>query len=46
MAELVIAVVILGYTGYVIFKRVKDLRAGKSCCGGCSGCAAKEKCGK
>ncbi len=46
MVEFVIAAVIIGYTGFVVYKRVKDLKAGKSCCGGCSGCAAKEKCGK
>ncbi len=46
MVEIIIAVIILGYTGFVIYRKGKDLKAGKSCCGGCSGCSAREKCGK
>ncbi len=46
MVELLIAAAIVGYTGFVIYKRGKDLKAGKSCCGGCGNCSAKEKCGK
>lgn len=46
MTELIIGAVIIGYSGFVIYKKVKDLKAGKSCCGGCSGCGARDKCGK
>ncbi|NLP17046.1 MAG: FeoB-associated Cys-rich membrane protein [Clostridiales bacterium] len=41
----IIGSLILGYTGFVIYKKVKDVKAGKSCCSGCSGCPSREKCG-
>ncbi len=41
----VIAAIVLGYTGYVIYRKGKDLKAGKTCCGGCSSCKSKGKCG-
>jgi hypothetical protein len=44
MAGIVIAVLILGYTGFVIYRKTKDMKAGKTCCGGCSSCPSKGKC--
>lgn len=44
MAEIAIAAVVLGYTAYVIYRKTKDLKEGKSCCGGCSNCPSKGKC--
>lgn len=29
-----------------VFKLIKDKRNGRSCCGGCEGCAMKESCHK
>lgn len=46
MVEYIIGAVIVAYTGYVIYKKTKDIKAGKSCCGGCSSCQSKGKCGK
>jgi hypothetical protein len=34
------------YAGYVIYKKVKDIRAGKFCSCGCSDCPTKIKCHK
>jgi hypothetical protein len=45
MVELLIGVLIAGYTGFIIYKKAKELKAGKSCCGGCGSCTSKEKCG-
>jgi hypothetical protein len=49
MPGIIIGAIILAYTIFVIYKRVKDLKAGKSCCGdscsSCSGCSSKDKCG-
>lgn len=42
--EIIIGLLILAYTGFVIYKKVKDTKAGKSCCGGCTSCGAKDKC--
>lgn len=41
----VIGTIILGYTGFIIYKRIKDVKAGKSCCSGCSGCPSRNRCG-
>lgn len=46
MVAYIVVAIILGYTGFIIYKRVKDLKAGKSCCGGCSSCPSKGKCGQ
>ena len=46
MVEVIVAAAIIGYTGFIIIRKTKDIKAGKSCCGGCSGCASREKCGK
>lgn len=42
----VIGALIIGYTGFIIYKKIKDVKAGKSCCSGCTGCPSREKCGK
>ncbi len=44
MAGIVLGAVIIAYTGFVIYKKTKDMKAGKSCCGGCTSCSSKEKC--
>lgn len=44
MAGYLIGAVILAYTGYIIYKKTKDVKAGKSCCGGCDNCQSKNKC--
>ena len=46
MAGIVLAVIILGYTGFVIYKKAKAMKKEKSCCCGCSSCSAHGKCGK
>ncbi len=45
MPGIILGVIILTYTGYVIYKKTKNLKEGKGCCGGCSSCASKGKCG-
>ena len=45
MVGIVLAIVIISYTGFIIYKKSKDVKAGKSCCGGCSNCQMSEKCG-
>ncbi|NLL00704.1 MAG: FeoB-associated Cys-rich membrane protein [Clostridiales bacterium] len=42
----IIGALIAAYTGFIIYKKIKDFRAGKSCCSGCSSCPSKEKCGQ
>ncbi len=44
MPGIIIGTLIIGYTIFVIYKKSKDLKAGKSCCGGCSDCSMKGKC--
>ena len=44
MPGIILGIIILAYTGYIIYKKTKDLKEGKSCCGGCSSCGSKEKC--
>lgn len=46
MVTYIILALILGYTGFIIYRKIKDVKAGKSCCSGCSACPAKGKCGK
>jgi hypothetical protein len=46
MVAYVLGALILGYTGFIIYRKAKDVKAGKSCCSGCSGCPSKEVCGK
>ncbi len=39
MGTFLLLAVILGFTAYVIYKRIKNRKEGKSCCsGGCSSC--------
>jgi hypothetical protein len=44
MVGIIIGAVIVAYTGIIIYKKTKDLKAGKSCCGGCDSCPSKGKC--
>jgi hypothetical protein len=46
MFAYVVGALILGYTSLIIYKKAKDVKAGKSCCSGCAGCPSKEKCGQ
>lgn len=46
MPGIILVVLIIGYTSFVIYRKTKDIKAGKSCCSGCSSCQAKDKCGK
>jgi hypothetical protein len=46
MVGIILGVLIVGYTGFVIYKKTKDVKEGKSCCGGCSSCQMQDKCGK
>jgi hypothetical protein len=45
MPGIMIGVLIIGYTAFIIYKKAKDVKEGKSCCSGCSGCSSKNKCG-
>lgn len=44
MVGIILGAVILAYTGMVIYKKTKALKAGKSCCCGCASCPSKGKC--
>ena len=46
MAGIILVVLIIAYTGFIVYKKTKDVKAGKSCCGGdsCSSCPSKGKC--
>lgn len=44
MVELFLGILIIGYTGFVIYKKARDVKAGKSCCSGCSTCPSSQKC--
>jgi hypothetical protein len=44
MPGIILAVLILVYTGFIIYKKTKDVKAGKSCCDGCSSCPSKGNC--
>lgn len=46
MMTYVILALILAYTALIIYRKIKDVKAGRSCCSGCSGCPVKDKCGK
>ncbi|MBB2181944.1 FeoB-associated Cys-rich membrane protein [Lachnospiraceae bacterium MD1] len=46
MAEIIIVSLIVAYTGFVIYKKAKDRKEGKSCCGGCSSCPGEAKCNR
>lgn len=40
----VIGTLIAMYAGFVIYKKVKDVKAGKFCSCGCGDCPTKSKC--
>lgn len=44
MVEVIIGTLIVGYTGFVIYRKSKDVKEGKSCCSNCSSCPSKDKC--
>jgi len=44
MAAYIIGALIISYTAFILYKKAKDLKAGKSCCSGCSSCPSKGKC--
>ncbi|MBH1940348.1 FeoB-associated Cys-rich membrane protein [Mobilitalea sibirica] len=44
MPAIILIALILSYTGFIIYKKTKDLKEGKSCCGGCSSCSSKGEC--
>lgn len=44
MVELLLGILIVGYTGFVIYKKAKDVKAGRSCCSGCSTCPFSQQC--
>lgn len=43
MHNIMIGTIIIGYTGFIIYKKNKDRKAGKTCCGGCVSCSTKGK---
>ena len=45
MATIVIGLVIAGYTGYLIVRQVRNVKAGNFC-GSCSDCASAKSCGQ
>jgi hypothetical protein len=40
----IIGALIIAYAGYVIYKKIKDIKAGKFCSCGCGDCPSKAKC--
>lgn len=42
--EVIIGLLIILYAGFVIYKKVKNIKAGKYCSCGCSDCPSKMKC--
>jgi len=44
MAAYVIGAAIAIYVAYLIYKKIKDVKAGKFCNCGCKDCPSKEKC--
>lgn len=40
----IIGALIAIYVGYIIYKKVKDIKAGKFCSCGCNDCSSKTKC--
>ncbi|MBP3284214.1 MAG: FeoB-associated Cys-rich membrane protein [Clostridia bacterium] len=41
MARVIIIGILLGYCAFVIYRKVKNVKAGKFCDCGCSSCEAK-----
>lgn len=46
MTTILILIVISSYTGYVLYKKYKDIKKGKFCNCGCDSCPSKGKCHK
>ena len=46
MAGVILGLIIFAYAGFVIYKKVKDVKAGKFCSCGCSDCPSSKKCHK
>lgn len=45
LSTVLVTLALVALVGFIIFKMVKDKKAGKSSCGcGCSGCALSDKC--
>ena len=40
MIGYVIGAVIVGYTAFIVYRKLKDIKEGKSCCQGCASCAS------
>ncbi len=41
---ILICIALAAFVGFLIFGLVRDKKKGKSCCGGCSGCAMSGAC--
>ncbi|WP_167958309.1 FeoB-associated Cys-rich membrane protein [Anaerosporobacter faecicola] len=46
MVSILIVAAIVAYAGFVIRKKVKDIKEGKYCSCGCSGCGMRGQCHK
>jgi len=46
MVPYIIAGIILLYAAFVVYKKIKDFKAGKTCGCGCASCPSKGKCGE
>lgn len=46
IVEIIIVALIVLYAGYVIYKKVKDMKKGKFCNCGCEECPSNSKCHK
>lgn len=42
--DLLILVLVLGYGGFVLYRRHKNKKNGGGCCCGCSGCSGRNGC--
>ena len=45
MPGIIIGLVIAGYTGYLIYRQINNVKKGNFC-GNCSGCASAKSCGE
>jgi hypothetical protein len=45
MAKIIIGMIIAGYSGYLIFRQIKNMKVGKFC-NSCSGCVSAKSCGQ
>jgi hypothetical protein len=45
MAKIIIGMIIAGYSGYLIFRQIKNMKAGKFC-NSCTGCVSANSCGQ